>query len=89
MLLRVTNSVSTTRSGRILTDDSTGYKPGAPKSPDEYAKLDAGDESLARWKASLGVVPGASGPAKGPKVSQIREPGLDGNLSAAVYRLLC
>lgn len=45
-----------------------GYKPGAAKSVDEYAKLDAEDESLARWKASLGIVPGASGPATGPKV---------------------
>lgn len=31
--------------------------------------MDAEDESLARWKASLGIVPGASsGPAVGPKV---------------------
>jgi Rho GDP-dissociation inhibitor len=35
---------------------------------DEYAKLDAQDESLARWKASLGVVPGATTAASGPKV---------------------
>ena len=41
---------------------------------DEYAQLDAEDESLARWKASLGIVPGAaSGPASGPKVSPVRE----------------
>ncbi|CAL1701469.1 unnamed protein product [Somion occarium] len=47
-----------------------GYKIGAAKSVDEYAKLDAEDESLARWKASLGIVPGAaSGPATGPQVS--------------------
>ncbi|EKM59409.1 uncharacterized protein PHACADRAFT_157776 [Phanerochaete carnosa HHB-10118-sp] len=45
----------------------TCYKPGAAKSIDEYAKLDAEDESLARWKASLGIVPGASTPASGPK----------------------
>jgi Rho GDP-dissociation inhibitor len=37
---------------------------------DEYAKLDAEDESLARWKASLGIVPGApAGTASGPKAS--------------------
>ena len=30
--------------------------------------MDAEDESLARWKASLGIVPGSSGPATGPKV---------------------
>ncbi|KAF9451617.1 E set domain-containing protein [Macrolepiota fuliginosa MF-IS2] len=46
-----------------------GYKPGGSKSPEELARLDAEDESLARWKASLGIVPGASGPASGPKVS--------------------
>ena len=46
----------------------TGYKPGAAKSVDEYAKLDAEDESLARWKASLGNVPGAATSGSGPKV---------------------
>ncbi|KAF9469026.1 immunoglobulin E-set [Collybia nuda] len=47
-----------------------GYKPTAVKSADEYAQLDANDESLARWKASLGIVPGAtSGNTSGPKVS--------------------
>ncbi|KAH9943308.1 rho GDP-dissociation inhibitor, partial [Epithele typhae] len=46
-----------------------GYKVGAAKSADEYAQLDAEDESLARWKASLGIAPGASGPAAGPKVT--------------------
>ena len=39
------------------------------QSPEEYAKMDAEDESLARWKASLGIAPGAPvGPAEGPKV---------------------
>ncbi|KAF8192601.1 immunoglobulin E-set [Pholiota molesta] len=46
-----------------------GYKPGAAKSADEYAKLDAEDESLARWKASLGIVPGATTASTGPKVT--------------------
>ena len=45
-----------------------GYKVGAAKTLDEYANLDKEDESLARWKASLGIVPGASG-GSGPKVS--------------------
>ena len=56
----------------MITTDcilSIGYKPGAAKSADEYARLDAEDESLARWKASLGIVPGAGGSATGPKVS--------------------
>ncbi|KAL5508467.1 RDI1 [Sanghuangporus vaninii] len=48
-----------------------GYKVTAPaKSPEEYAKMDAEDESLARWKASLGIAPGAAvGTAEGPKVT--------------------
>ncbi|CCX06686.1 rho guanidine dissociation inhibitor [Pyronema domesticum] len=32
-----------------------GYKVGEKKTVEEYAKLDAEDESLARWKASLGI----------------------------------
>ena len=44
-----------------------GYKPAAGKSVDEYQKLDAGDESLARWKASLGLG-SVSGDNNGPKV---------------------
>ncbi|KAI0693811.1 immunoglobulin E-set [Cytidiella melzeri] len=46
-----------------------GYKPTAVKSVDEYAGLDANDESLNRWKASLGIVPDASAPASGPKLT--------------------
>ncbi|TCD66944.1 hypothetical protein EIP91_000722 [Steccherinum ochraceum] len=47
-----------------------GYKIGAAKTVEEYANLDAEDESLARWKASLGIVPGATGAAaSGPQVT--------------------
>jgi len=54
---------------------------------DEYAKLDAEDESLARWKASLGIVPGAAGgSASGPKVTIPCGRGLDGNLPVAATR---
>lgn len=35
---------------------------------DEYQELDAGDESLARWKASLGLG-SAAGENAGPKVA--------------------
>jgi len=47
-----------------------GYKINQNKlSPEEYAKLDAQDESLNRWKASLGITAGApAAPAEGPKV---------------------
>jgi len=48
-----------------------GYKLTAVKTTDEYAQLDAGDESLARWKASLGIVPGASGDTNGPKARML------------------
>ena len=34
---------------------TSGYKVTAKKTVDEYANLDEGDESLARWKASLGI----------------------------------
>lgn len=48
-----------------------GYKVGEKKTVEEYAQLDANDESLARWKASLGIGAGEGGagdPSK-PKVS--------------------
>jgi Rho GDP-dissociation inhibitor len=52
----------------ISPKNSTGYKLAAAKSPEEYAKLDAEDESLNRWKASLGLAAGAPVVASGPKV---------------------
>lgn len=36
---------------------------------DEYKNLDAGDESLARWKASLGLDSASAGENNGPKVA--------------------
>lgn len=39
----------------LMPEDQTGYKVGEKKTLDEYAKLDAEDESLAKWKASLGI----------------------------------
>jgi len=54
----------------LAPSTTAGYKPGAAKTAEEYAKLDAEDESLARWKASLGIVPGApDAAASGPKVT--------------------
>jgi len=53
----------------LAPSTTPGYKLSAAKSMDEYAKLDAEDDSLARWKQSLGVVPGAGGEASGPKVT--------------------
>lgn len=49
--------------------ETQGYKPGEKKTLDEYTQLDANDDSLARWKASLGI--GATGAVdpNAPKVS--------------------
>ncbi|THH05645.1 hypothetical protein EW146_g9850 [Bondarzewia mesenterica] len=50
-------------------NNTPGYKPSAAKTVDEYTKLDAEDESLARWKASLGLGTGATfGDTSKPKV---------------------
>lgn len=46
-----------------------GYKPAAGKTVDEYHNLDANDESLARWKASLGLDSASGGDKNGPKVA--------------------
>lgn len=49
---------------------STGYKLGEKKTAEELAALDAEDESLAKWKASLGIGVSGSAPvaATGPQV---------------------
>jgi hypothetical protein len=52
-----------------------GYKPTAAKSINEYAKLDENDESLARWKASLGITGEAfAGDTSKPKVRHCSSP---------------
>ncbi|KAH9998404.1 rho GDP-dissociation inhibitor [Russula vinacea] len=51
--------------------NTPGYKPAAGKSVDEYRNLDAGDESLARWKANLGLDSATSGDKSGPKLTVI------------------
>ncbi|KAG8891670.1 hypothetical protein FRC01_014581, partial [Tulasnella sp. 417] len=48
-----------------------GFKLGADKSPEELAKLDANDESLNRWKASLGINAAGGSTGTGPKVTVI------------------
>lgn len=47
---------------------TAGYKPTELKSVDQYAQLDAQDESLARWKASLGLSGAAASASSGPRV---------------------
>lgn len=44
-----------------LHSATAGYKPGEKKSIQEYAMLDAQDESLRRWKESLGISSDAAG----------------------------
>lgn len=39
----------------LAPEETPGYKVGAKKTMEEYANMDAGDESLQRWKASLGL----------------------------------
>ncbi|PAV20774.1 E set domain-containing [Pyrrhoderma noxium] len=54
----------------LVASETPGYKVTAPaKSPEEYAQMDANDESLARWKASLGIGATPAGDASGPKVT--------------------
>ncbi|KAG8885951.1 hypothetical protein FRB98_001518 [Tulasnella sp. 332] len=50
---------------------AAGYKLGEKKTVDQYASLDANDESLAKWKASLGITgAGAAAPERsGPKIT--------------------
>ena len=59
----------------------TGYKPAAGKTVDEYRNLDEKDESLARWKASLGLDAAFSGDTSKPKVVLC----LNGILTALSY----
>lgn len=39
----------------LAPTQTTGYKPGEKKSLQDYQTLDAGDESLNKWKESLGL----------------------------------
>lgn len=55
----------------LTKNTRAGYKVGAKKTVAELAQIDAEDESLARWKASLGIVPGAASTAQsGPQASE-------------------
>ena len=60
--------VTPSRGFHAILITCTGYKPAAGKTVDEYRNLDANDESLARWKASLGLDAATSGDTNVPKV---------------------
>ncbi|KAI9485228.1 MAG: immunoglobulin E-set [Benjaminiella poitrasii] len=53
----------------LTPTQTTGYKPGEKKSLQEYQTLDAQDESLNKWKESLGLnkVAAQTGPANDPR----------------------
>lgn len=57
------------RGSHSILINRAGYKPAAGKTVDEYKNLDAGDESLARWKASLGLDAASGVEDTGPKVA--------------------
>ncbi|KAG2226832.1 hypothetical protein INT45_005797 [Circinella minor] len=46
---------------------TAGYKVGEKKTMEEYQQLDAQDESLNKWKESLGLKGGAPGPTDDPR----------------------
>ncbi|KAF0540262.1 E set domain-containing protein [Gigaspora margarita] len=46
---------ATTDQDELAPSQTPGYKVGEKKTMDEYVTMDASDESLKRWKASLGL----------------------------------
>ncbi|TNY23567.1 E set domain-containing protein [Rhodotorula diobovata] len=60
----------------LAPTQTAGYKVGQQKTIDELAQLDAEDESLARWKASLGIGAGA-GAGAGPSSSSGSGPNVE------------
>ncbi|KAI8376509.1 immunoglobulin E-set [Radiomyces spectabilis] len=50
----------------LVPSQTAGYKPGEKKTLDEYQNLDAQDESLNKWKQSLGLGQ-ATGPQDDPR----------------------
>ncbi|ORE05746.1 E set domain-containing protein [Rhizopus microsporus var. microsporus] len=47
----------------LAPTQTTGYKPGEKKTLEEYQSLDAQDESLKKWKESLGLNNATNGPS--------------------------
>ncbi|GMM38685.1 Rdi1 protein [Saccharomycopsis crataegensis] len=43
----------------LVAEDTPGYNVGQKKTLEEYAQLDANDESLKKWKESLGISTGS------------------------------
>ncbi|KAM0752805.1 E set domain-containing protein [Meredithblackwellia eburnea MCA 4105] len=55
----------------LAPSTTVGYKVGEKKSVADYAKLDAEDESLQKWKASLGIGADAAGAGGEGKVEML------------------
>ncbi|CDS14242.1 hypothetical protein LRAMOSA06412 [Lichtheimia ramosa] len=51
----------------LAPTQTAGYKPGEKKSLQEYQTLDAQDESLNKWKESLGLKGAVTGPSDDPR----------------------
>ncbi|KAJ1933209.1 rho GDP dissociation inhibitor, partial [Linderina macrospora] len=52
----------------LIPTQTEGYKVGEKKTLEEYQTLDANDESLNKWKASLGLnASGAAAPSDDPR----------------------
>ena len=49
------NSNPTNEQDELNPTSTAGYKPGEKKTLEELAQLDAQDESLRKWKESLGL----------------------------------
>lgn len=53
----------------LAATQTPGYKPGEKRDLNELANLDADDEALRKWKASLGVTADGAGAAAGGKTT--------------------
>ncbi|KAJ3180332.1 hypothetical protein HDU85_004037 [Gaertneriomyces sp. JEL0708] len=51
----------------LAATQTPGYKPPEKKTVEELAQLDAQDESLRKWKESLGLKAAAAGPSDDPR----------------------
>ncbi|KDE09265.1 hypothetical protein MVLG_00585 [Microbotryum lychnidis-dioicae p1A1 Lamole] len=69
----MSSTVPAIDASELAATQTAGYKVGAEISLAELAELDKEDESLAKWKASLGLDANAvaSGSTAGPKVEMI------------------
>ncbi|RIA98609.1 immunoglobulin E-set [Glomus cerebriforme] len=51
----------------LVPSQTAGYKVGEKKTLDEYKNLDSNDESLKKWKESLGLNAAVTGPTDDPR----------------------